>query len=41
VLTPADLYLGTPAGELFCSADDGENWRKLPAQFPRITTLKG
>ncbi|MBI4623336.1 MAG: exo-alpha-sialidase [Verrucomicrobia bacterium] len=39
-LTPAGVYLGTTGGELFYSNDDGENWQKLPAQFPRITTLK-
>lgn len=39
-LTPAGVYFGTTGGELFYSNDDGENWQKLPAQFPRITTLK-
>jgi photosystem II stability/assembly factor-like uncharacterized protein len=39
-LSPAGVYLGTTGGELFYSSDDGENWRKLPAQLPRITTLK-
>lgn len=39
-LSPAGLYLGTTAGELFHSADDGEHWNRLPAQFPRITTVK-
>lgn len=39
-LSPAGVYLGTTGGELFYSADDGENWAKLPALFPRITTLK-
>lgn len=39
-LSPAGVYLGTTAGELFYSKDDGEEWEKLPAQFPRITTLK-
>lgn len=39
-LTPAGVYLGTTGGELFYSNDDGENWEKLPASFPRITTLK-
>jgi len=39
-LTPAGVYLGTTAGEVFHTADDGDTWRKLPAQFPRITTLK-
>jgi photosystem II stability/assembly factor-like uncharacterized protein len=39
-LVPGGVYLGTTGGELFYSRDDGENWEKLPAQFPRITTLK-
>jgi photosystem II stability/assembly factor-like uncharacterized protein len=39
-LEPAGVYFGTTGGELFYSRDDGENWHKLPAQFPRITTLK-
>ena len=39
-LSPAGLYLGTTGGELFCSRDDGDSWTKLPASFPRITTLK-
>jgi hypothetical protein len=40
VLSPAGVYLGTTAGELFHSADEGETWIRLPGQFPRITTLK-
>jgi hypothetical protein len=39
-LTPSGIYLGTTSGELFHSRDDGDTWEKLPAQFPRITTLK-
>jgi photosystem II stability/assembly factor-like uncharacterized protein len=39
-LTPSGIYFGTTAGEIFFSRDDGDNWEKLPAQFPRITTLK-
>jgi photosystem II stability/assembly factor-like uncharacterized protein len=38
--SPAGVYVGTSAGELFRSADDGETWLRLPGQFPRITTLK-
>ena len=38
--TPAGLYLGTTGGEIFHSKDDGDTWQKLPASFPRITTLK-
>lgn len=39
-LTPSGVYMGTTGGELFYSRDDGENWERLPASFPRITTLK-
>lgn len=39
-LEPAGVYLGTTGGELFYSRDDGDTWQKLPAQLPRITTLK-
>lgn len=39
-LTPAGLYAGTTAGELYASTDDGEHWERLPGQFPRITTVK-
>ncbi len=39
-LTPAGLYLGTTGGEIFVSKSDGDSWEKLPASFPRITTLK-
>lgn len=38
--SPAGVYLGTTGGELFYSKDEGDNWEKLPALFPRITTLK-
>ena len=39
-LEPAGVYLGTTGGELFYSRDAGGSWEKLPASFPRITTLK-
>ena len=39
-LTPGGVYLGTTGGELFYSKNDGDTWEKLPASFPRITTLK-
>ena len=39
-LTPAGIYLGTTGGELFYSKSDGDAWEKLPASFPRITTIK-
>jgi photosystem II stability/assembly factor-like uncharacterized protein len=39
-LSPAGVYLGTTGGELFYSRNDGDDWEKLPASFPRITTVK-
>ena len=39
-LEPAGIYFGTTMGELFYSLDDGDTWRRLPAQFPRITSIK-
>lgn len=39
-LEPAGIYFGTNMGELFYSPDEGESWRRLPGQFPRITTVK-
>jgi photosystem II stability/assembly factor-like uncharacterized protein len=39
-LTPAGVYVGTTGGEIFFSKNAGDEWVKLPAQFPRITTLK-
>lgn len=38
--SPAGVYLGTTGGELFYSKDEGENWEKLPASLPRVTTLR-
>ncbi len=39
-LSPAGVYFGTTMGELFGSIDDGETWRRLPGQFPRITCVR-
>ncbi len=39
-LDPAGIYFGTTMGELFYSADGGDNWSRLPGQLPRITTVK-
>jgi hypothetical protein len=39
-LSPAGVYLGTTQGELFCSPDSGEHWRRLPGQLARITALQ-
>jgi photosystem II stability/assembly factor-like uncharacterized protein len=37
---PAGIYFGTSMGEVFYSPDGGENWDRLPGQFPRITMIK-
>lgn len=39
-LEPAGVYFGTTMGEVFHSADEGGHWDRLPAQLPRITTVK-
>jgi len=39
-LEPAGVYFGTSMGEVFYSPDAGENWERLPGQFPRITSIK-
>jgi photosystem II stability/assembly factor-like uncharacterized protein len=39
-LDPAGIYFGTSMGEVFFSPDSGENWSRLPGQFPRITSIK-
>lgn len=39
-LDPAGVYLGTTGGELFYSKNAGDSWEKLPASFPRITSVK-
>ena len=38
--SPAGVYVGTTAGELYQSANDGETWTRLPGQFPRITSVR-
>ncbi len=39
-LEPAGVYFGTTGGEVFASKDEGESWDRLPAQLPRITTVR-
>lgn len=39
-LNPGGIYFGTTMGELFYSTNDGDRWQRLPAQFPRITSIK-
>jgi photosystem II stability/assembly factor-like uncharacterized protein len=38
--SPAGIYFGTTQGDVFYSADDGENWDRLPGQFSRVTTVR-
>lgn len=37
---PGGVYFGTTMGEVFVSADEGERWERLPAQLPRVTSVK-
>jgi hypothetical protein len=39
-LDPAGVYFGATQGEMFCSPDDGQNWRRLPGQLARITSVR-
>jgi len=39
-LDPLGVYVGTTAGELFCSSDGGDTWQALPGQYSRITVVK-
>jgi hypothetical protein len=39
-LAPYGTYFGTTSGEVFCSLDRGEHWRRLPGQLSRILTVK-
>lgn len=39
-LDPAGVYFGTTMGEVYASVDSGDSWQKLPAQLPRVTTVK-
>lgn len=37
---PAGLYLGTTAGEIWASRDEGESWRPVVAHLPRILAIE-
>lgn len=39
-LEPSGIYFGTNMGEVFYSANEGEEWSRLPGQLPRITSVK-
>lgn len=37
---PGGIYFGTTGGEVWWSVDGGAAWKRLPATFPRITSIK-
>ena len=37
---PAGLYFGTRGGQLFASADEGENWRSIADWLPAVLCVK-
>ncbi|MGH2407806.1 MAG: WD40/YVTN/BNR-like repeat-containing protein [Candidatus Limnocylindrales bacterium] len=39
-LQPFGLYFGTSTGQLFASADEGENWREIAAFLPPIHSVE-
>jgi photosystem II stability/assembly factor-like uncharacterized protein len=39
-LDTGGVYFGTTGGEVWISPDTGESWERLPATFPRITSIK-
>lgn len=38
-LDPLGLYIGTTGGELWCSADAGESWKRIAMHLPEIYSL--
>jgi hypothetical protein len=34
------VYFGTTTGQVFYTANEGEEWHRLPADFPRIHCLE-
>ena len=37
---PVGLYLGTTAGEIWASRDEGSTWRLIAGHLPRILSLE-
>ncbi|MDH3498337.1 MAG: glycosyl hydrolase, partial [Gemmatimonadota bacterium] len=37
---PVGLYLGTTAGEIWASRDEGASWKRVAAHLPRILALE-
>jgi photosystem II stability/assembly factor-like uncharacterized protein len=40
VLEPAGVYFGTGSGELYASADEGENWTCIAQHLPSISSVE-
>ncbi len=38
-LSQTGVYVGTTAGDMFCSTDAGKSWRAMPGRLPRIATV--
>lgn len=39
-LSPAGVYVGSTAGNVFASADAGDSWQALPCTLPRILSVE-
>jgi photosystem II stability/assembly factor-like uncharacterized protein len=37
---PTGVYFGTTGGDVFASADAGDEWRRLPARLPRVLCVR-
>lgn len=38
-LDPCGVYFGTTGGQVYASADEGESWREIPCNLPRIASV--
>ena len=38
-LDPCGVYFGTTGGDVYVSADGGDNWTALPYRLPRIHSV--
>ncbi|MSQ27901.1 MAG: hypothetical protein EXR51_07170 [Dehalococcoidia bacterium] len=39
-LDPCGVYVGANTGLLYCSNDEGDSWRRVPALFPPIASVE-
>lgn len=39
-LDPCGVYVGANTGLLYCSSDEGDSWRRVPALFPPIASVE-